>query len=84
MIIVKGSDRLLEACRGLPGVSLAFAGSGKNAPSGSNVVFCKSLPHEDVSDFLNAIDVFVLPTRNEGWPIIFKNLFRRVSRKIKS
>lgn len=62
----KGSDRLLEACRGLPGVSLAFAGSGKNAPSGSNVVFCKSLPHEDVSDFLNAIDVFVLPTRNEG------------------
>lgn len=62
----KGSDRLLEACRDLEGVSLAFAGSGKNMPKGNNVVFCKSLPHEEVCDFLNAVDVFVLPTRNEG------------------
>lgn len=62
----KGSNRLLEACKNLEGVSLAFAGQGKDIPSGNNVVFCKSLKHEDVCTFLNAIDVFCLPTRNEG------------------
>lgn len=62
----KGSSRLLEACRGLSGVSLAFAGKGKEIPVGENVVFCQSLPHEDVCTFLNAVDVFCLPTRNEG------------------
>lgn len=62
----KGSNRLLEACRGLEGVSLAFAGRGDDIPKGDNVVFCKSLKHEEVSDFLNAVDVFCLPTQNEG------------------
>lgn len=62
----KGSDRLLEACKDLSDVSLAFAGRGENKPIGKNVIFCKSIEHEDVCDFLNAIDVFVLPTRNEG------------------
>lgn len=62
----KGDKRLLAACHGLDGVYLAFAGKGENPPAGENVVFCASLPHEDVSDFLCAIDVFVLPTLNEG------------------
>ena len=29
-------------------------------------MFCKALEHEIVSDFLNAIDVFCLPTLSEG------------------
>lgn len=62
----KGSDRLLAACRDVDGVSLAFAGKGEDIPSGRNVVFCRSLNHEDVCTFLNAVDVFCLPTRNEG------------------
>lgn len=62
----KGSGRLLEACRELEGVKLAFAGSGGVKPEGENVVFCRSLPHEEICDFLNAVDAFVLPTRNEG------------------
>ena len=62
----KGYDRVLEACRDLPGVKLAFAGKGANKPSGEQVVFCDSLAHNDIPDFLNAVDAFVLPTRNEG------------------
>lgn len=62
----KGSSRLLQACSNLPGVSLAFAGKGKEIPTGKNVVFCQSLEHNDVCTFLNAVDVFCLPTRNEG------------------
>lgn len=62
----KGDKRLLKAAEGLSDVKLAFAGAGTTPPEGGNVVFCQSLPHEKVPEFLNAIDVFVLPTLNEG------------------
>jgi len=62
----KGPNRVLEACRGLEGVKLAFAGKGEQRPFGDQVIFCESLVHEDVADFLNAVDVFVLPTLHEG------------------
>ena len=62
----KGHNRVLEACAELEGVRLAFAGKGEISPSGQNVVFCKSLEHEAIADFLNAVDVFVLPTLHEG------------------
>lgn len=62
----KGPGRLLDACRNIEGVKLAFAGRGANEPSGDNVVFCRSLLHEEVADFLGAVDVFALPTLNEG------------------
>jgi glycosyltransferase involved in cell wall biosynthesis len=62
----KGDKRLLTACHGLDSIYLAFAGKGDEPPVGENVVFCSSLSHEDVSVFLNAIDIFVLPTLNEG------------------
>ena len=62
----KGPERVLEACRDLPDVKLAFAGKGPQVPEGENVVFCRSLVHEEVADFLNAVDVFVLPTLHEG------------------
>ena len=62
----KGPERVMDACSNLSGVKLAFAGKGNNKPNGDNVVFCKSLAHDQVADFLNAVDVFVLPTKNEG------------------
>lgn len=62
----KGYKKLLEACNNLDGVSLAFAGRGDNKPEGDNIVFCQSLEHNDIPDFLNAIDVFALPTQSEG------------------
>lgn len=62
----KGDKRLLEAINSIDGAYAAFAGRGENPPSGEKVLFCKALQHEDVSVFLNAIDVFCLPTLSEG------------------
>lgn len=62
----KGDKRLLEAVNSIDGVFAAFAGKGEEPPSGNKVLFCRALPHESVCDFLNAIDVFVLPTLSEG------------------
>ncbi len=62
----KGDKRLLEAINHIEGVYGAFAGKGDNPPSGEKVVFCKAIEHNAVSDFLNAIDVFCLPTLSEG------------------
>lgn len=62
----KGDKRLLEAVNQLDEVYVAFAGRGKNPPSGDKVLYCKALEHEKVPDFLNAIDVFCLPTLSEG------------------
>ena len=62
----KGPQRVLEACKNIPEIKLAFAGKGPEQPSGENVVFCRALPHEEVADFLGAVDVFCLPTRHEG------------------
>lgn len=62
----KGDKRLLEAVNGIDDAYLAFAGRGENPPSGDKVVFCKALEHSEVSVFLNAIDVFCLPTLSEG------------------
>lgn len=62
----KGDKRLLEAVNGIDNVYAAFAGKGDNPPAGEKVLFCKALEHEQVPVFLNAIDVFCLPTQNEG------------------
>ena len=62
----KGDKRLLEACRNLQGVSLAYAGRGSDKPKGKNVVFCDSVNHDEIGDFLSAVDAFCLPTLNEG------------------
>ena len=62
----KGDKRLLEAVEGLKDVYCAFAGRGAEPPSGEKVLFCHALNHDDVPIFLNAVDVFCLPTLNEG------------------
>lgn len=62
----KGDKRLLEAVNRIDGAYVAYAGRGDNPPKGEKVLFCDSLEHEEIPDFLNAMDVFVLPTLNEG------------------
>ncbi len=62
----KGDKRLLEAINSIEGVYGAFAGRGDNPPSGEKVLFCNALSHEKIPVFLNALDVFCLPTQNEG------------------
>ncbi|MBQ4528073.1 MAG: glycosyltransferase family 4 protein [Clostridia bacterium] len=62
----KGDRRLLEAVNSIDNVYLAFAGRGDNPPCGEKVLFCKALEHEEVCTFLNAVDIFCLPTQSEG------------------
>lgn len=64
----KGDKRLLEAVNRTENVWAAFAGAseGETPPGGERVLFCRSLPHEEIPIFLNAADVFCLPTLNEG------------------
>lgn len=62
----KGDKRLLEAVNRIDGVYVAYAGRGENPPKGKKVLFCDSFEHDEIPDFLNAMDVFVLPTLNEG------------------
>ena len=62
----KGDKRLLCAINSLEGVYGAFAGRGDESPKGEKVVFCEALQHEEIPIFLNAVDVFCLPTQNEG------------------
>lgn len=62
----KGDKRLLAAAEQSEDIYLAFAGRGENPPSGDRVVFCRAMEHKDICLFLNAIDVFCLPTLSEG------------------
>lgn len=62
----KGDKRLLDAINDTNDIYGAFAGKGDNPPSGEKVVFCEAIKHEQIPIFLNAIDVFCLPTQNEG------------------
>lgn len=62
----KGIHRLAQAIDGIPGIVGAYAGSGDFVVTGSNVAFCKRVPHDEMPLFLSACDLFVLPTLVEG------------------
>ena len=64
----KGPLRLSEALKKLhnPNVKAIFIGSGPQEPSYEGIVFKGLVKHEYVNTYLNAADVFVLPTLNEG------------------
>ena len=61
----KGPLRLAAAAEGTD-VKLIFAGKGEQKPTGSNILYCDLVPPERTPIFLNASDVFALPTQNEG------------------
>lgn len=62
----KGSLRLSKALNKFNDVYSIFVGSGDAKPRCNNILFCQSVPHEKIPFYLNASDVFVLPTLNEG------------------
>ncbi len=62
----KGQKRVLEACNQAEDVYMAFAGWGEDVPQGEKVLFAGEVKHDDINLFLSAVDVFVLPTLNEG------------------
>ena len=67
----KGSDRLSEAIKLIndPEVKSIFIGAdtGENAsPTCEGILFQGRVRHEEIPDYLNCADVFVLPTLREG------------------
>lgn len=76
LIPLKGQGLVIEAMRGLPGVSLLIAGGGPDrerlaaqivaAGLGERVRLLGSLPHEQLPALFAAADVVALPSASEG------------------
>lgn len=62
----KGVALLSSVLDDLEDVYSIFIGSGPREPKCKNVLFKGQVQHERVHEYLNAADVFVLPTRAEG------------------
>ncbi len=64
----KGPQRVAEAIKRIQGkpVYSLFIGKGEQEPHCDNILFKGALPHDKVPLYLNAADVFVLPTLHEG------------------
>jgi glycosyltransferase involved in cell wall biosynthesis len=82
LVVIKGLDYLLEAfvdiCCSLQNVKLIIIGDGKLKiylqkkakilGIGERVSFCGNKAHDTIPKWLNASDVFCLPSLNEGMP----------------
>ena len=62
----KGVDRLSSALKTCNNVYSVFMGQGALEPNCENILFQGRVPNDQVVTYLNAADVFVLPTRGEG------------------
>jgi glycosyltransferase involved in cell wall biosynthesis len=62
----KGPLRVLEAIKSRPEIGAIFLGQGPQVPGGPQVLYRGEVLHEDMPIWLSAIDIFVLPTLNEG------------------
>lgn len=64
----KGARRVAAAVDALEGVQGIFIGTGPEEPACGKALFCGKLENERIAQYLNAADVFVLPTLAEGCP----------------
>ena len=62
----KGVDRLSRALEGCENVYSLFMGQGPLEPDCDRILHKGRVPNDRVAAYLNAADVFVLPTRGEG------------------
>lgn len=64
----KGSKRVADAIKRIKenNVFSVFIGTGNEDPQCPNILFKGRLLHEEIPIYLNAADVFVLPTLHEG------------------
>lgn len=64
----KGTMRVSKAIENIKGkpVCSFFIGHGEEDPQCDNILYKGKLPHEQIPLYLNASDVFVLPTQGEG------------------
>lgn len=62
----KGVMRLSAAMKQVNLAKVIYIGSGELMPIGDEILFAGRLSHDQVCEYLNASDVFVLPTLAEG------------------
>lgn len=62
----KGPLRVLDAIRSRPEIGAVFLGQGPQVPDSPQVLYRGVVRHEETASWLNAADVFVLPTLEEG------------------
>jgi len=62
----KGADRLNEALKSCQDTYALFMGQGPIDPDCENILWKGRVPNSQVAKYLNAADVFVLPTKGEG------------------
>ena len=63
---LKGGKELVDAVDGLKGIGVAMIGQGEKSFKSQNLIYNGTVSHNDISTWLNAADIFVLPTREEG------------------
>lgn len=62
----KGMIQLNEALSRFDDVHTIFIGKGNIKPLETNMLFSGTVPHNEIVNYLNCADVFVLPTEAEG------------------
>ena len=62
----KGIDKLNSALKSCDDVYSVFLGDGELKPDCENILFSGKVSNDQVVLYLNAADVFVLPTKGEG------------------
>ncbi len=66
--IRKGTLRLDNALKALadPQIKAVFIGSGNEDPTYEGIIYKGRVAHDDLPSYIQAADIFVLPTLNEG------------------
>ncbi|WP_041077422.1 glycosyltransferase family 4 protein [Thermotoga caldifontis] len=80
LIPIKRADKLGEIfnliAKEIPETFFIVVGDGslrqriEKETKGLNIIFTGRLPQTEVAKYMNAMDVMVLPSRNEGWPCV--------------
>lgn len=66
----KGVDVIFECAQRMPDVLFILVGDGLLKTGIKNCKFPGACPHEEMPIWMNAADIFVLPSRSEGTPVV--------------
>lgn len=66
----KGVDIISECARRMPDVTFLLVGAGPLRTNRENCTCVGSYPNSEIPRWINAADVFLLPSRSEGTPVV--------------
>ncbi len=66
----KGVDIICECAKLLPNMDFVLLGHGNLDTDLPNCIFLGPKPHEQIPLWMNAADIFLLPSRTEGMPVV--------------